>query len=215
MMGASPDAVSISFNNEAFLNCIGEYRNKLIPFYFCNPWDSTFEYQIIGSKFFGLKMAPTVHGNHFNDPQTIAYIKIAQQFQHPVYTHISHFRGQTIDDFIKLAKRFRKIKFILGHCGIGNLDFHSVDCLKPVPNAYLETSGGFFKVVDYAVKQLGAHRLLFGSEYPLQKQELEIQKIKLLDISEIDKMKILRLNAMFLLKGRTKSEQNTRESQFS
>src|SRR5438270_56907 len=74
---------------------------------------------------------------------TYAYVEVAQQFGHPVYAHCLDREGFRVSDFVTLAKSFPQVRFILGHGGIGPLDFPGIQEIAPVGNILYETSGAF------------------------------------------------------------------------
>lgn len=170
---------------------------KLLPFYFANPFEEPQEYRAHGEKYFGTKLGPIVHGVALNDPRYTAYLHLSQEFHHPVYLHCLPREGFDVPALLRLAKSHPKISFILGHAGIGNCDFLAVDLIKNQKNISFETSGGFSSVISYAVKTLGISRILFGTEYPLQAPEIELEKMRCLDLAPV----LLNQNAQRLLEG--------------
>ena len=85
-------------------------------------------------------------------------------------------------DLVALAERFPTVTFLMGHSGIGNIDFYGVELVRPLPNILVETSGGYTTVVEAAVDRLGAGRVLFGSEHPVQHPGVELAKFAALDL---------------------------------
>jgi len=65
-----------------------------------------------------------------------------------------------------LARRFPKVSFIFAHLGGGRE--RGVRDLVDLPNVCYDTSGSFAEteLVEYAVRHLGAERLIFGSDWP-------------------------------------------------
>ncbi|MBI3831008.1 MAG: amidohydrolase [Planctomycetes bacterium] len=65
-----------------------------------------------------------------------------------------------------LARRFPNVSFIFAHLGGGRE--RGVHDLVDLPNVCYDTSGSYAEteLVEYAAKQLGAERLIFGSDYP-------------------------------------------------
>jgi predicted TIM-barrel fold metal-dependent hydrolase len=100
---------------------------------------------------------------------------------------------------VRLARRHPRAELILGHAGIGNFDLHAVELLQPEANLSFETSGGFSWVAKHAVEKLGAERVLFGSEYPLQDPFLELEKLKRLGLGPSELTLVLGGNIRRLL----------------
>jgi uncharacterized protein len=91
--------------------------------------------------------------------------------------------GCGVADLVALAERFPGVTFVLGHSGVGNIDFYGVELVAPRPNIVLETSGGYTTVVRAALDVLGPERVLFGSEFPLQHPSVELAKFAALDLT--------------------------------
>jgi uncharacterized protein len=170
--------------NRELLDACAPTLGKLLPFYFANPFESTDEYRSIGRQFFGLKLGPAIHGVALNDERNLRYIEEAASFGHCVYLHCLPRPDFDIAALVGLLQAFPNVPIVLGHAGVGNCDFFAVDAIAPFPNAYFETSGGFSSVVRYAVQTLGADRVIFGTEYPLQDPCLEILKVTVTGLSE-------------------------------
>lgn len=181
--------------NESVRELCAETRGKLLPFYFANPHASPAEYQTRGHLFYGLKLGPAVHGVELNDPRNHSYVAIAERFNHSVYLHCLSRVGFDTRSLLRLSNHFPKVTFVLGHAGIGNCDFYSVDQIAAQDNIYFETSGGFSSVIGYALKKLGEDRVLFGSEFPLEGPEVELAKYRRLNVDMVK----LSTNALRLL----------------
>ena len=106
------------------------------------------------------------------------------------------------DRFVPLADKFRNIRWVLAHSGNtpdGNV--LAVEAAKKCPNIYLETATSWANhgAIEYLVKEVGAERVLFGSDSPLLDSRTQIARITTANISDNDKAKILGLNAKTLL----------------
>ncbi len=103
-------------------------------------------------------------------------------------------------DIADLAARHPKATLIMAHltaCGLrGVLD------IRPYPNVYIDTSGSqpFSGIVEYAVKTLGAERILFGSDICGRDFSCQLGRVLEAKISDRDRNLILGLNAERLLK---------------
>jgi len=98
-----------------------------------------------------------------------------------------------------LAKAYPDVPVLLSHLGF-RLATDSLIIAQESPNIYLEVSGVGSGVVNRAIKQVGAERVLFGSDVPYSIPRWEIEKIRLLPgVSEEDKAKVLGGNLLRLL----------------
>jgi predicted TIM-barrel fold metal-dependent hydrolase len=176
-------------------------RQRLLPFFFANPMREPTEYREVGRDFFGLKFAPGVHGVVYADERLRRYVAVAAELGHSVYAHCLDRDGLRVKDYVALAADFPGVTFMLGHAGIGPIDFDAVERLKDAPNVLFETSGGFSAICGEAVRQLTAARVVFGSEFPLQHPKLELEKIRLLGLDAEAEALILGGNARRLLRA--------------
>ncbi|MEO3746336.1 amidohydrolase family protein [Plantactinospora sp. B5E13] len=170
--------VETDADNEAVLAAGTASGGRLVPFYFANPHRPVDDYARRGAEFHGLEISPAVHGVPLTDPRTEAFVAEAGRLAHPVYLVCLTRPGCTVADLTWLAGRHPEVTFVLGHSGIGNIDYHGVDLVAPVPNILVETSGGYSGVLRAAIDRLGARRVLFGSEFPLQHPSVELAKYR-------------------------------------
>lgn len=89
-----------------------------------------------------------------------------------------------------LAQRFPEVSMICGHSG-GAWEL-GVRAIRPDENVFLEFSGGDANSgsVDFAVKELGADRIVWGGHGPSRSYSTEIAKVLEANISHSDRMKI-------------------------
>jgi len=174
----------ILFDNLALLELCEMAHERLLPFFFANPWVRPDHYASVGPRFHGLKLGPVVHGCPLVSPQTRSYLDLAARFRHPVYLHCLEQDGLRVTDLCHLAADYPDLTFILGHGGVGHFDYAAITSIAPFANIFYETSGPFKAVVARAVEILGPHRLLFGSEHPLQGAATELAKINDLGLSD-------------------------------
>jgi uncharacterized protein len=101
---------------------------------------------------------------------------------------------------VTLAKKFPKLKLVMAHFAYSHpLVFDYVKKNK-LRNVWFDTSVTPTQYYIISIgKKLGFDRILFGSDCPYANQEIELLKVKKLDISSINKKKILGLNAAKLL----------------
>lgn len=180
------EAEGVDFDNAALLQACAEAGGRLLPFFFANTWRGVTGYRAAGASFAGLKLGPVIHGMSFSDERLRAFVAVAGELKHPVYLHCLARPGVDIADLCALAAHFPEVSFIMGHGGIGHMDLLAIDQIAPHANISFETSGSFSMAVKAALKTLGAGRVLFGSEYPLQDPQVELVKIRCLDLNEAD-----------------------------
>lgn len=102
-------------------------------------------------------------------------------------------------DIACLARRFPDVKIIMAHlCADG---IRGVEDVADCPNVSIDTSGAQPEagILEYAVKRIGAHRILYGSDAPCRNFSVQLAKIEEADIPESDKRLILSENAKEVL----------------
>ena len=175
--------VETDADNDAVRSACDGTDGRLVPFFFANPYREAASYRARAVEFRGLEISPAVHGVGLADPRVVALVDVAAAVGHPVYVVCIDRPGAEVADLVALARRFPGVTFVLGHSGIGNIDFYALDLIGGEPNILLETSGGYTCVVEAALRELGADRVVFGSEYPLQQPAVEFAKFHALRIS--------------------------------
>jgi uncharacterized protein len=103
-----------------------------------------------------------------------------------------------------LAPEYRDVNFVVPHLGSFTDDWRAhqqvIDQLVRHPNVYCDTSGvRRFDYLVQAVRRAGAYKIIYGSDGPWLHPGVEIEKVRLLSLSEPDEMLILGGNAVRLL----------------
>ncbi|WP_405792420.1 amidohydrolase family protein [Streptomyces sp. NBC_01506] len=174
--------VQTDADNDAVLKICAGTDGRLVPFFFANPHRPPEVYRSSAAEFHGLEISPAVHGIGLTDPRIAELVAVAAEFGHSVYVVCLARRGATVADLVGLARRFPRVNFVLGHSGIGNIDLHALTLIRDEPNILLETSGGYTCVAEAALSRLGAERMVFGTEYPLQHPSVELAKFRALGL---------------------------------
>jgi predicted TIM-barrel fold metal-dependent hydrolase len=189
--------------NESVRVACAASDGRLVPFYFANPRAGIGEYREQVDAYRGLELSPAVHGLPFHDPRMIAFVEVAAEAGHPVYVVCLGREGTRSDDLVALATRFPDTTFVFGHCGFIGIDIAGVDRIAGQSNIVAETSGCFGVVVRHALHRLGADRVLFGTEYPLQHPGTELAKFAALELAVSCWRKVAWHNACRVLKEET------------
>lgn len=103
------------------------------------------------------------------------------------------------EDVATLARRFPAVRIIMAHltgCGV-----RGVQAVKSCPNVWVDTSGAAPEagIVEYAVGQLGANRILYGSDAPIRDFGVALARITGSRLDAAARRKILHDNAAALL----------------
>ncbi|OLF09585.1 amidohydrolase family protein [Actinophytocola xanthii] len=186
-------------DNDAVLAACAGSAGRLLPFFFANPHRDPDDYRARTGEFRGLELSPAVHGVALTDPRTVRLVAVAERAAHPVYVVCLPRPGARVADLVALARRFPAVRFVLGHLGVTLIDTFGVGLVAGEPNISVETSGGYTATLRVALDRLGAHRLVFGTEYPLQHPRVELAKFAALRLADRDWRLISAGNALRLL----------------
>ncbi|MDF2670685.1 MAG: hypothetical protein K0R67_2991 [Paenibacillus sp.] len=117
----------------------------------------------------GMKLWIATYCNH---PSVFPLVEQCIEYDIPILLHAFHKAvGQYNDEstgihVADLANRYPQAKLIMAHLGGNN--YHGIKAIRDCPNVWTDISGSLYRrdEVDYAVRLLGAHRVLFGSDMP-------------------------------------------------
>jgi predicted TIM-barrel fold metal-dependent hydrolase len=141
----------------------------------------------VGIKYYGGNLDGVV----VSDPKNDAITRLAQELNAIIYIHTwlkvggtprhpggGNLPGEsTPEDVATLARRFPTVNFVCGHSG-GDWEI-GVRMIRPQRNVYLEFAGSdpHSGSVDYAVRELGAERIVWGQHGPSRSFATELSKV--------------------------------------
>jgi hypothetical protein len=152
----------------------------------------------------GIKIHPEEHLYHINEFGQ-AIFEFAAVHQAVVLSHSSE-RMSLAEDLVAWANRFPEVKLILAHigCGWDNDYTHQVRGIEQSRhgNVFADTSSARSitpNLIEWAVAQVGADRVLFGTDAPLYCTAMQRLRIDQADLTDAQKRQILYENAERLL----------------
>lgn len=172
------------FFNDIIVEYVNESPDRLIPFCSVNPWlmgDAIKELErCLGDmKFKGIKLHPTLHGFHLSDHQLVDPIfEIAQKYNVPIISHGASDLYNAPPEFAEIARSFPKVDLIMAHCGFFWSVDQAIQYAKNLPNLYLEASRVPVFELTQAVNELGAEKVIWGTDSPFVDYEWEYIKMK-------------------------------------
>lgn len=208
--GYYPDESQVRGINDWTIEIQHHFPMRITGFMFLNPVLAAAAVQdeikrCVDAGLKGIKLEASLNAR---DPRMATVVEAAIERDLPVVQHCwnkasdMHERESDSADVAFLAARYPRLRLIVPHLtGIG---IRGVADLAPYGNVHIDTSGGQPEtgLVEYAVKTVGAERLLFGSDaYGLRgrDQACQLGRVLYADISDADKEKILCSNARTLL----------------
>jgi len=123
----------------------------------------------------------------------------AQQLSIPIIIHM----GDDFESMNSLSQEFN-VDVIIAHLGTGVYRLEIERLKKAIvlaehENVFLETSGNTYPFVDYAVRALGASKVILGSDFPHEHPLVCVKTVELLDLSVKEKDLILGQNVRRIL----------------
>lgn len=148
----------------------------------------------------GVKFHPWKHGYFAdNTPQIEDVLSHVNEYGAHCQIHVGMSPMATPFTWIRYAKKFSKLRFLLTHMGDRDFGYSVINAVKEIPNIWLETS------VQYEVENLvmaketiGFSRICFGTDWPYKSTECEIQKIFNLGFSDKELEHVFYKNAEYL-----------------
>jgi uncharacterized protein len=168
--------------NDVMIETITKYPNRLWGFVGVDPLqeEEAIAHFELGVRHgcVGIKLNPLVHRFSFAG-EVLDHIAVeAGKRGMPLYTHTLYDPGASSKKLALLARRHPATNFVIGHLGFGPADVHAMEAARDLPNLYLEVSLATFLALTEAIRIAGAHKLVFGSEFPMSTPKIELMKIR-------------------------------------
>lgn len=209
-----PDPKELRLQNDAVLEAVSAFPDRLFGFVYLSPKHvqaslDELERCVADGPMVGVKLWVA---KSCAEPAIDPIIKRAAElnaiiFQHTWYKTGGNYAGEsTPDDIATLAKRFPEVPLVCGHTG-GNWEI-GIPAVREHKNVSIGIAGsdptaGF---VETAVRELGAERVIFGSDAPGRSFASQIAKVTGADISQKEKDLILGGNFKKMLEKGTENK---------
>jgi len=194
-------------DNDDVLEAMARHPDRFVGFCYVNPVHTEhalgeIERCVVEGGMGGIKL---LCGAYCTDPCYSPIIERAIELDVPVLQHTwlkvtgnLEFES-TPAHFAALAARHPEAKLIFGHTG-GDWE-HGIKAVKPYPNTYVETAGGNPEAgfVEMAVREVGAERVVYGSDAAGRSFASQIGKVYGADMPDADRDRILGGNMQRLL----------------
>jgi predicted TIM-barrel fold metal-dependent hydrolase len=193
--------------NDQVMQGISHWHDRAVGFVYLNPnyvEESLQEFDrcVVNGPFVGIKF---LVAKRCSDPAIDPIIERAKEldvpvFQHTWYNTLGNRPGESSpDDVAILAARHPTAKLICGHSG-GNWE-KGIRAIRKFPNVSIGISGSDPTVglVEMGVRELGAERILYGTDFGGRSMSSQLSKVRGATISDADKELIFGLNLKRLL----------------
>ncbi|MBI5381939.1 MAG: amidohydrolase family protein [Opitutae bacterium] len=208
--GRTPDAGQIARINDETARVVRMHPDFFLGFCYLNPLlgaravEREVERCVAGYDFRGLKLELANNALH---PSMTPVMRLAARLSLPVLQHTWRTRPgperrqqSDPEDTVALARRFPGVQVIMAHltaCG-----YRGVLEAKGVDNLVIDTSAAFpeAEILEYAVAQLGAERVVYGSDLPIREPAVTLGRVLGSRLTAAERRLILHDNAQRLLR---------------
>lgn len=125
----------------------------------------------------GIKLHP--RSENFSPEESERIVSEIEKGRLPILLHTSHEKNCRPREWEKIFTRHRKVPFILAHGG-KDAFLEAIAIARRHSHVWLETSTLSYWRTSVILKQLGASRVVFGSDLPYSHPAVEQVKLKLL-----------------------------------
>lgn len=196
-------AVDNEEGNNEVLSATRSNPDRLIPFATVNPWYGDRAVGELKRAFAegaaGLKLHPVLQGFTIVDEIVYPVVEAAIESAKPIYFHTGTPVNSTPFQLSELAMRFPEGSFIMGHVAYADYWNDVAAAVKCVPNIMIETSLHLASFIKVLCDDLGADKLIYGSDAPKTSMQIEIEKITRYVKSDTDLEMIFHANINRLL----------------
>lgn len=153
----------------------------------------------------GLKFLPDYHRTELTDKVYGPVFEYADQNNMLVLSHtwgvsMNDESCNSADKVVGILDKYKNITFIMGHSIQGQVDI-AIDIACHYENAYLDLcdTGRLNGVIEKMVARAGAHKIVFGTDFPMQGYSMHLGAVLGAKISDEERRLILRDNALGIL----------------
>jgi predicted TIM-barrel fold metal-dependent hydrolase len=140
--------------------------------------------------FAGFKLHVSWNGVPYDSERYAPVYDFAAARRLPVLAHT--WGVEAVRSLARMARSYPSIPFLAGHSGAGDVEINLEEARR-TPNLFLELtySGGTPWLVQRLVGEVGADRIVWGSDTILFAASHQIGKVVFADITEAEKLRIL------------------------
>ena len=157
--------------------------------------------------YIGFKLLPDYHRTEITSDVYRPVLEYADDKKKLMLSHTwgVSMNGESCNSADKIAKildMYKNITFIMGHSIQGQVDL-AIELAKNYPNAYLDTcdTGRLNGVLEKMVREAGAHKVVFGTDAPMQSYYYIMGGVLGARITAAERKLIFRDNALRIIAG--------------
>lgn len=150
----------------------------------------------------GVKLHPDIQKFCVDDPRAMRIFALCQEKKLPVCVHTGDYRYDYSNParVARVLRTFPRLTLIGAHFGGWSVWEEAAKVLEPFRNLVVDTSSSFFWLKPEAARRLiriyGSGRVMFGTDYPLWKQQPDLDYLEKLELTDQEYGNILWKNAV-------------------
>lgn len=200
-----PDEQQIGQHNLDVYRFMKEYPELVEGYCYANPRNgNSLDVLKQGIEEYGMSGLKLWIASYCDDPLVYPLVEQCIEYNVPILLHAFHKAVNQLPDetvgthVANLSRRYPEAKLIMAHLG-GNC-YHGIKAIRSCSNVWVDISGSLFRrdEIDYTVKQVGADRILFGSDMPGCTYVLNFGQIEEADLTPAEKELIYYKNTLKL-----------------
>lgn len=195
-----------NFDNKYTYEAVKKHPDRLIGFCMAAPW-AVRDYEKVARReieeygFKGIKIHANAHSFKMTGVATLAPVfEVAREFDIPVIAYSGDELVAVPHTFVPIANEFPDVKIIMAHSGFMQNTPEAITVAKECPNIYLAHESGISGGLAQSVVELGADRVLMGTDTPYWDFEVQLKKIEVSIPNESDRKKVRGENIARMLK---------------
>lgn len=195
-----------NYDNEYTYRAVKQHPDRLIGFAMAAPWvhhdvGAVLRREIEEYGFKGIKIHANAHSFKMTAVDTLRPIfDAARDYGIPVIAYSGDELVAVPHTFIPIATEYPDVKIIMAHSGFMQNTPEAVSVAKQCPNIYLAHESGISGGVMQSVAELGAGRVVMGTDTPYWDFEVQLKKIEVAVPDKNDREKIKGGNLAKMLK---------------
>lgn len=199
-------AVDNREGNDFVTQLATKHADRFIPFCTVNPWYGQRAIEELdravqdGAQ--GLKLHPAYQGFQLTDPFVLPVIEKAVSLRLPIYIPTGTPIASMPMQLKYVADSFPQGTFIQGHFGATDFWIDAVPSVINSPNIYVDTAYNTVSAVENAIEHVGVDRIIFSTDSPYLSADSEVEKVRSLELTEIELGKIVHDNICAIFEGR-------------
>lgn len=194
-----------NYDNKYTYEAVKAHSDRFIGFACAAPWvrpniKETLRFELDKFGFKGIKIHANAHSFKMTATTTLAPIfTIAQEYNIPIIAYSGDELVAVPHTFIPIAKMFPEVKIIMAHSGFMQNTPEAISVAKECPNIFLCHESGISGGLMQSVQELGAERVVMGTDTPYWDFEVQLKKIEVTVPREEDRKKICGENIAAIL----------------